>query len=139
MTVFQFCSSFYKIVHSEFWRYRYLIEEYSRGILLVHISSSSAFYPPFRVLSSIPRFILNSVFYPQFRVLSPIPVPHSGSVFRYRIPVPYSGSAFRFRIPVPHSGSAFYPYPWCLANSHIIINSNIICVLQIDRIQHVAM
>ena len=57
----------------------------------------------FRILSSIPRFIPNSAFYPQFRVLSPIPVPHSGSVFR-------------FRIPFPHSGSAFYPYPFAFVS-----------------------
>ncbi len=50
-----------------------------------HISSNSAFYPHFRVLSSIPRFILNSAF-----------IPNSGSVFRFRIPVPYSGSVFWF-------------------------------------------
>jgi hypothetical protein len=52
------------------------------------------FLPQFRVLSPIPRFILDSAFYPQFRVLSSIP--------RF---------LFRFRIPFPHSGSAFYPYP----------------------------
>ena len=73
----------------------------------------NAFYPRFRVLSSIPRFIPDSAFYP------PIPrfIPDSAFYprFRFRIPVPYSGSAFRFRIPVPR----FIPIPfWLIKNVH---------------------
>ena len=95
----------------------------------------SVFYPPIRVLSPHPCFILPSVFYPLIRVLSPHPCFIPSSVFypfiRVLSPhpcfIPPSVFYLLIRVLSPHP----YPYPAIRIRIRIRVLSQPICNVSI--------